>query len=140
MAAIILILLKTAAIADLSAVQTHILILAPIWGRWAQLLAIARYPYLKAEGKGAFHRQTLQLPQDLWPSLCLLMTVGIAPIALQSQSWLIGLGAFLSGLALSWGVGAWFYGRLHGMTGDSYGAIVEWTEALMVCGISFLTE
>jgi adenosylcobinamide-GDP ribazoletransferase len=138
MAAVVLILLKVGAIADLSSTQScGVLILAPIWGRWGQLVAIARYPYLKAEGKGAFHRRSLQLPQDLWPSL-LLAPLGIIPILVEPHQWLSHLGSVCLGLVLSWGVGAWFYKRLQGMTGDSYGAIVEWTEALLICCLSVL--
>ncbi len=139
MAATVLILLKVGAIADLSSLQScGVLILSPIWGRWAQLVAIARYPYLKAEGKGAFHRRSLQLPQDLWPSLLLLTATGMIPILVEPRQWPSHLGSFCLGLVLSWGVGAWFYQRLRGMTGDSYGAVVEWTEALLICCLSVL--
>jgi adenosylcobinamide-GDP ribazoletransferase len=141
MAAAVLILLKVGAIADLSSLQScGVLILAPIWGRWGQLVAIARYPYLKAEGKGAFHRRSLQLPQDLWPSLLLLATLGILPIWVEPRQWLSHIGSFCTGMALAWGIGAWFYQRLRGMTGDSYGAIVEWTEALLICSLSVLID
>lgn len=141
MAAAVLILLKVGAIADLSSLQScGALILAPIWGRWGQLVAIARYPYLKAEGKGAFHRRSLQLPQDLWPSLLLLIALSILPIWIAPHQWPSHLGGVCLGLVSSWGVGAWFYQRLRGMTGDSYGAIVEWTEALLISGLSALID
>jgi adenosylcobinamide-GDP ribazoletransferase len=140
MAGLLVMLLKVGAIADLSSVQScGYLMLAPIWGRWGQLLAIACYPYLKVEGKGAFHRRSLQLPQDLWPSLVLLVGISLLPIVLKPHQWPTDLATFTLGIALSWGVGAWFYNRLNGMTGDSYGAIVEWVEALMVCCFSILT-
>ncbi|PHM07277.1 adenosylcobinamide-GDP ribazoletransferase, partial [Nostoc sp. 'Peltigera malacea cyanobiont' DB3992] len=29
--------------------------------------------------------------------------------------------------------GAWFNHKLGGHTGDTYGAVVEWTEALFLC-------
>jgi adenosylcobinamide-GDP ribazoletransferase len=140
MAAIILILLKVGAIAALSSAQSYALVIAPIWGRWGQVLAIARYPYLKAEGKGAFHRRNLKLPQDLWPSLILLfITVGI-PMTIRPDAWTVWCGITVAGFCISWGVGAWFNHRLQGMTGDSYGAIVEWTEALIICSVSLLTK
>jgi adenosylcobinamide-GDP ribazoletransferase len=138
MAAIVLILLKVAAIADLP--PSAALWMVPIWGRWAQWLAIARYPYLKVEGKGAFHRQSLMLPQDLWPSLFLfLIVVGIS-LASQPHQWRVGLGAIALSLCLSWGVGAWFNHRFNGMTGDIYGAITEWTETFILCSLSFLAN
>ncbi|MCG9891843.1 MAG: adenosylcobinamide-GDP ribazoletransferase [Thermosynechococcaceae cyanobacterium MS004] len=152
-AAIVLVLLKVAAISDLS--PNAPLWVIPIWGRWAQWYAIARYPYLKPDGKGAFHRRSLKLPQDLGPSLVLFL--GILGLYWHRQpSSISGLKSGLtSGLAsgltpglvsgllqtgislgIAWGVGAWFNQRFHGMTGDLYGAITEWTEALILCSFS----
>jgi adenosylcobinamide-GDP ribazoletransferase len=139
MAAVVLMLLKVGAIATLTSPRSCVLLmLVPVWGRWGQWLAIALYPYLKAEGKGAFHRRALKLPQDLWPSLMLFAGIGMASIAAEPHLLLcsIGYGAF--SFTAAWSVGAWFYKQLKGMTGDSYGAIVEWTETLMICGLSIL--
>jgi adenosylcobinamide-GDP ribazoletransferase len=139
MAAIVLILLKVGAIAQLTSPRAClVLMLVPVWGRWAQFLAIALYPYLKTEGKGAFHRRNLQLPQDLWASFILLTGIGMTLTAVEPHQWLQHLGGFALGLFWSWAIGAWFYGRLKGMTGDSYGAIVEWTEASTICCLSVL--
>jgi adenosylcobinamide-GDP ribazoletransferase len=141
MAAVVLILLKVGAIAALTSPRSCVfLILVPIWGRWAQVLAIALYPYLKAEGKGAFHRRSLKLPQDLWPSVVLFVGISITSIALEPHQWLSHGGSLALGLFISWGIGAWFYQQLNGMTGDSYGAIVEWVEALIICGLSILVH
>lgn len=141
MAAVVLILLKVGAIAALTSPHACVvLMVAPIWGRWGQWLAIALYPYLKAEGKGAFHRRSLRLPQDLWPSVTLFAGISTASIALEPHQWLSHGGSLALGLFVSWGIGAWFYQKLNGMTGDSYGAIVEWTEALIVCGLSILVH
>lgn len=141
MAAAVLLLLKVGAIAEFTSPHACILLcLAPVWGRWGQLVAIALYPYLKAEGKGAFHRRSLQIPQDLWPSLLLLAGISLISIAVEPHQWLSHLGTFALGLFISWGVGAWFYQRLRGMTGDSYGAVVEWTEALIICCFSLVAH
>lgn len=139
-AAVLLILLKVAAIADLPAAQMYGLLVAPMWGRWGQLMAIARYPYLKAEGKGAFHQRNLQMPQDLWPSLVLFALVSLVPVWTNPHDLLVGLGVPLGGAGIAWGVGLWLNHRLGGMTGDTYGAIVEWTEALLIAAISILTK
>jgi adenosylcobinamide-GDP ribazoletransferase len=139
MAGIVLVLLKVGSIAQLTSPRAClVLMLVPVWGRWAQFMAIALYPYLKADGKGAFHRRSLKLPQDLWPSFVLLAGIGIIAVATEPHQWLNHLGSFALGLSLSWGIGAWFYKRLKGMTGDSYGAIVEWTEAATICCLNVL--
>lgn len=131
MVAAVLLLLKTCA---LSAVVTHrplVLVLATVWGRWGQLVAIAAYPYLKPEGKGACHRQHLQLPWDLFPGLTILLGLAGLQASLQSVAQAAATLAIASFCA--WGTGAWFARQLQGMTGDVYGAIVEWTEALLLC-------
>jgi len=135
MAGGLLILLKVAFLTDLEYSNTFIyssrfwaLLLAPVWGRWGQVLAIALYPYLRPTGKGAFLKAEMQLPIDfLWGAGCLILLTGL-------QIWGTGnlpftLGLFLGGGTIAWGVGYWFYKRLGGHTGDSYGAVVEWTEA-----------
>jgi adenosylcobinamide-GDP ribazoletransferase len=138
MAAIVLILIKVATISDLS--SSTALWTIPIWGRWAQWLAIARYPYLKAEGTGAFHRRSLALPQDLGPSLLLfLIVLSICLGSRPHQAALFGIALILS-LGISWSVAAWFNMRFSGMTGDIYGAITEWTEAFILCSFSFLAN
>lgn len=133
-AAILLILLKVGALADLPV--TIELWTVPIWGRWAQWLAIVQYPYLKPTGKGAFHRRALKLPHDLGPSLLLFVVVMSTALLRQPHSAFHHLIMSLTGLSIAWGSGAWFNHRLGGMTGDSYGAVTEWTEALMLCSFS----
>ncbi len=136
MVAVLVMLLKVSA---LSAITTHrplVLMLAAAWGRWGQMVAIATYPYLKPEGKGAFHQQHLQLPWDFVPGLVILM--GLA--GLQSTSFPLlwtGITTAIAAL-LSIGIGQWFHLQLNGMTGDTYGAIVEWTEALLLCSLTVL--
>jgi adenosylcobinamide-GDP ribazoletransferase len=54
MAAIALLLLKTAALTELESYRWLALMAAAGWGRWGQLVAIISYPYLKPTGKGRF--------------------------------------------------------------------------------------
>ena len=54
----------------------------------------------------------------------------------QPQFWLLTLQSTLLGFAIALLTGWWFAKRLGGHTGDSYGAIVEWTEALVLCGLT----
>lgn len=129
MAAIAILGLKIAAIAEGGTGWG--LVLAACWGRWGQLMAIACYPYLKPTGKGAFHRRGIRLPQDiLWITLGVSVWEGIYGR---------GGGALATtamGMAISLGTGYYFYRRLGGQTGDSYGAVVEWTEALFLVGFA----
>lgn len=104
-----------------------------MWGRWGQQWAIARYRYLKQEGKGAFHKAALPSLSYTLPSLCgLLLSSGLfARLGVVSFS--VALQATLGGLTFSLLTSAYFARHLGGHTGDTYGAVVEWTEALLLC-------
>ncbi|MDG2615432.1 adenosylcobinamide-GDP ribazoletransferase [Thermoleptolyngbya sichuanensis XZ-Cy5] len=135
MAAIALLLLKTAALTDLAdpaLPRPLLLALAAGWGRWGQQVAIACYPYLKPTGKGAFHKAALPSPAHTLPSLLLLLSLSLYPALANPDPWrwslILGLGAGAIALLLP----AWFHRRLGGHTGDTYGAVVEWTEALVL--------
>jgi adenosylcobinamide-GDP ribazoletransferase len=136
MTAIALILLKTAALVDIGENRWLILMAAGGWGRWGQQLAIARYPYLKPTGKGAFHKQAIRSFQDLLPGLLLLLSLSGLLWLLDSQSVFLALCMMLSGSAIATLTGAWFNHKLGGHTGDTYGAVVEWTEALFLCTLT----
>ena len=138
MAAIALLLLKTTALTDLTNYRWLGLMLAGTWGRWAQVWAIACYPYLKPEGKGAFHKQHLQLPWDLLPGAISLIGLSIAEYFLTSWSVPLIPITLLMGSSLIWTINTWHDRQLQGMTGDTYGAIVEWVEAFMLCFLTAL--
>ena len=133
MAGIAILLLKVAALTDFE--QPLGLTLAAVagWARWGQLVAIARYPYLKPEGKGAFHKRTIRDSEDILPGLVILLGLGGIQIASNPDLWRTAVGTALGGFALAIFTGAWFNSRLGGHTGDTYGAVVEWTEALLLC-------
>lgn len=132
MAAIAILGLKTLALAEVAEGRAGVLALAALWGRWGQVVAIARYPYLKAAGKGAFHRPHLPRPWAVLAGLGASLLAG----ALWGWGWpsqrSLALGVWGGGLAAALLVGAWFHQRLGGHTGDTYGATVEWTELIVI--------
>jgi len=133
MTAIALLLLKTAALCDLETTRWLVFMASAGWGRWGQVLAIAFYPYLKPTGKGAFHKQAIRPTQDILLGLFLLLGLCAIPILLDQGLWGVSLGMVVGGSAIALGTGAWFNRQLGGHTGDTYGAVVEWTEALFLC-------
>ncbi len=152
MAAIALVLLKYAALLSLPQnfppnvavpmtapiMQAVALMAAAGWGRWGQVLAIARYPYLKPEGKGAFHKREFRSPEDLWWGLLPLLGLSASLWGVFPQHWMLALGMALGGFAIAFSTGDWFNRQLGGHTGDTYGATVEWTEALLLCMLTVL--
>lgn len=138
MAAIALLLLKTAALTDLVSYRWLALMAGCGWGRWGQQVAIARYPYLKPTGKGAFHKAAIRSALDVLPGLLLLLGLSGLQILLDSDRFWSAVGMALGGGAIAFLTGAWFNHQLGGHTGDTYGAVVEWTEALLLCLLTAL--
>jgi len=135
MTATALLLLKTATLSDLAEPalpRMLLLMLAAGWGRWSQQVAIARYPYLKPTGKGAFHKAALPSFAHTLPSLLLLLSLSLYPALTNPVLWRWSLILGLGGGAIALLLPAWFHHRLGGHTGDTYGAVVEWTEALIL--------
>jgi adenosylcobinamide-GDP ribazoletransferase len=138
MVAVALLLLKTAALTNIDAYRWFALMTAAGWGRWGQVAAIAFYPYLKPTGKGAFHKQAIRTPQDILLGLFLVLGLCGLAIGLDQSSIWITLVMAVGGCAIALSTAAWFHRKLGGHTGDTYGAVVEWTEALFLCLLTTL--
>ena len=121
----LLLLLRAAALAMLGAKAPAVLVWAAVWGRMAPLLAMARFPYLRPQGSAGFHRRH-------WAGLAIELRPAAALLALLlALSWLghwppLVLAGLLPAVLVPLGLGR----RLGGHSGDSYGACVEWAEAL----------
>ena len=133
MAAVILLLLKTASLSELQCDLWLALMVSAGWGRWGQVVAIAFYPYLRPTGKGAFHKNSFSFPQDILFGLVFLLSLSVLQLFLNPHKWWIAIGTVFAGCAISTLTGFWLYLQLGGHTGDTYGAVVEWTEALLLC-------
>lgn len=133
MSAIAIVILKITALTDMPENRYLVLIAACGWGRWGQQVAICRYPYLKPAGKGAFHKQAIRSVGDLFPSLFLLLGLSGVIWFINPQNLVLSVGMILAGSAIATFTPAWFNHKLGGHTGDTYGAVVEWTEALFLC-------
>lgn len=138
MAGSLVILIKICALSELSTPHFPAIITAMVWGRIAQVMAIGAYPYLKPEGKGAFHTASFLGIGDLWPGGLILLAITLSQYFWQPIAWQPILWGILWGSSLSIGVSYWFYRQFQGMTGDVYGAIVEWTEALFLCCLTLV--
>jgi len=113
-----------------------LLVASGFWGRCSPLSAMLRFPYLRAEGTAAFHRENLRGRGELLPAFgaVLLGLVVMIPVA-ALRPLLVTLPC---GVLASWWVAAWFGRRLGGHTGDTYGACVVWTETFMLALLAIL--
>ena len=139
-AGIILLMLKVTAVSEIVTIKPILLWLVPVWGRFAHVLAVGLYPYLKLEGKGAMHRADFVWPWDYLPGLVTLLSLSVCLGLIKNSEFVFMGGISAAALATSWGVGQWFYQKFDGMTGDLYGAIVEWSETLILVEIVCLFQ
>jgi adenosylcobinamide-GDP ribazoletransferase len=124
--------LKATAIASLTSLRPETLVLAPVIGRWSMNTAIAAYPYARPQGLGkAFHATALP-----WPALLATTITAVAVLVLLGPRGLVP-AAIAAALAL--GLGRFMKERLGGLTGDTYGAIVEVAEVVFLLLVLALT-
>ncbi|RFP59567.1 MAG: adenosylcobinamide-GDP ribazoletransferase [Limnothrix sp. CACIAM 69d] len=140
MAAAAILLLKTVALADLAQARWLVIAAVAAWARWGQVVAILSYPYLRPRGKGRMHKDAIRSPWNLLPGWALALSFSALYGVLFPGSWLPAVGLALGGGAIALLTGAWFNRQLGGQTGDTYGAIVEWTEALLLCLMATLQQ
>jgi adenosylcobinamide-GDP ribazoletransferase len=116
--------------------HTFIFVAVAVWGRWGQQWAIARYPYLKKEGKGAFHKAALPSVAHTLPSFMSIVLLSSGLAWLGWVPWPMVWRSVVGGCVFSLLTSAYFNRQLGGHTGDTYGAVVEWTEAFLLCSLT----
>jgi adenosylcobinamide-GDP ribazoletransferase len=110
------------------------LLLMPLFGRWSLVYAAALFPYLrKGQGAGSF-TQNVGKRELLLASAITFGVYALVPILLLPPTKNLLLPpAILAGTAA---FGSYIYKKLGGMTGDTMGAMNEFTEVLFLL-ISF---
>jgi adenosylcobinamide-GDP ribazoletransferase len=130
---------------------------AAFWARASPLLAMQYFPYLREQGSAGFHRQHWRgLARELRPVLGVFLVLVLLVGALLALGGVfVGAGlpvaqgaalGLFGGLVLWGAVGVvpavlvplWLGRRLGGHSGDSYGACVEWSEALALLFMGLL--
>lgn len=126
-------LIKVIAISELPPLgRVSALLLFPCLSRWAMLLTMERYPYVRRRGLGtAFLRGRGRRQLALGLAVTLLASAALAGI--------YGIALLAAASALAWGIGTWAARLLGGVTGDIYGAVNEIVEtALLVLIIALM--
>lgn len=140
MVAIVILGWKTVALASLSQTHGWVILLAAGWSRWGQQAAIVRYPYLKPQGKGAFHKANLTSAWQIVPMFWLLVGLCFLPLLLHQMTLPMAFGLAVGGGTIALATGDWFQRQLGGHTGDTYGAVVEWSEVGLLVLANFLVR
>ncbi len=119
----IVLIMKFAAIASLN--DTFFLVLAPILGRWAMVLA-ATYPLARTDGMAARFSEGLSRRE-------IFIATGIAAMGAAVFGWR-GVIAWAAATMVVIVMAGNARDRLGGMTGDVYGAVGELTEVVVLMG------
>lgn len=120
-------LLKFALLAslDVHLLPIALLTILPI-ARWNMVLAMYAFPGARSSGLGAYFRQTVTRKRVICASLLTLI------IALLAGHIVVGLVLWISGALITLVVGEWVTHVLGGLTGDTYGAIAEISEVVLL--------
>lgn len=109
------------------------LVLFPALSRWAMVLAIRSFPYARAQGLGsAFHDRATRGA---------VLAAGV--IGLGGSFAFAGIGGlalFVGASLVTWLLGSWIAGLLGGLTGDTYGALNEVIEVLVLIAVTPLAS
>ena len=126
LAIVALVILKCSALTELlPPLRTAGLLATPTLARWNVVAAMATMPYGRPDGLWPeFYRQAWPIPALVAGATALV----IAVVTLR----IVGVLLFGVGTLAALGMAFWFKQRLGGLTGDTYGAIIEVTETLLV--------
>jgi adenosylcobinamide-GDP ribazoletransferase len=106
------------------------LLLAPMLGRWALVIAVVLFPYGREQGLGQSYKQFTTLRELIFLTFGVL---GICFFALNLRGIILVIILFI----ISFLLGKWIKSRFpKGLTGDSYGFITEAIEScawLLLC-------
>ena len=133
-----LLLLKVYALSGLpvdGSQRMPILLLFPCLSRWAMLLTMELFPYVRQNGLGAafFDGGARRVRWQLILGFVFTLVVSVALAGID------GIVLLAAACIVAWGVGAWATKLLGGVTGDIYGAVNEITEVVVIILAVMLT-
>lgn len=124
---ILTILLKTCALSALFIFPVKTiaaLILIPCWARWTELYAIANFKYAREFGSGKIWHETTK-KSDMLIGALIPLTISVFLTTYDA----FFVAALIPATIIPGVLAAhWLNAKLHGQTGDTYGAVVEVSE------------
>ena len=106
----------------------RVLLLFPCLSRWAMLLTMELYPYVRSNGIGTAFFDGGQ-GRFRWQLILGFVFTLVVSVALAGM---VGIVLLAAACAVAWGIGAWATRLLGGVTGDIYGAVNELTEVVVL--------
>lgn len=127
------VLLKVGALYSLGPAWWVGALLAPVWGRWADVFGIYGFPAASEGGMGRSFRDRVRRRDFVFATVCVLLIGGVVFFP----------GGALAGLVVffvSYLLARWMVGSLGGLTGDSYGALSETGEVVALLTLAALVR
>jgi cobalamin 5'-phosphate synthase/cobalamin synthase len=124
-----------------------LLVLVPVWSRWFMAAAIYGWPYARREsGLGSLFQSVAKRHVLASTIVALLIMLFVflcghryLEVILPFKSlWIIAAGFVMFTCLLGWLIAAYMSRQLGGLTGDTYGALNELLEVLLLLGITVL--
>lgn len=119
------------------------LIAAPLWSRWFVVWAIAGWPYAReGQGLGALFAKVsrAEAGQATWWALAASLLAFLAVGLPWWQAAACTMGLLVIAGALGYGLARSMANKLGGLTGDTYGALVELLECAVLLAAVILTQ
>jgi adenosylcobinamide-GDP ribazoletransferase len=133
---VLVLIIKYTALDNIPTVfMTAILLFMPVASRWAIVYALFTFRYAHKEGLGTVFKQATRWPQFTAATIFTLAVAAALYPVFSFTGFLIIGGTFI----IATGVSFYLKNKFAGLTGDTYGAINETTEATaLIMAIPFL--
>lgn len=105
-------------------------LLAPMWGRWADFYSLACFPVAREGGLGQTFRNQVRL-QDFF--LATLVPLLFSIVIAQWHGLIAALLVWVIVSVLAY----WWINELGGLTGDTYGAVCEISEVVVLATLTW---
>jgi adenosylcobinamide-GDP ribazoletransferase len=129
-----LLLVKYAALSSVPALWlAPTLLLMPVLSRWTMVWAVFAYPYARPSGLGKIFKQGAS-SSDFLVATLIALVIAVMPSELFGLFIMFGVWVVVMALAF------YFKSRFGGLTGDTYGAINEIAEVLVLLFVCLLAQ
>ncbi len=117
------------------------LVLMPVVSRWAMVYAVFAYPYAIPEGLGKVFKQTISWQRfTVATVITVIIAIGLAWLADIASFYLAGLAIMLGTWVIIVIMANYLKRKFSGLTGDSYGAINEVAEVIVLILIVLMAQ
>lgn len=142
-AAVLLLLLKFAVLVELLQLENPLpfltmLAVIPVWSRWWMSVAIAGWPSARqGEGIGALFQEVTykQVTAGFVSTVILTLICSLIGGFTAVEIITLTAGGILLTIIAGWWMSTWLSRKLGGLTGDTYGALNEAIEAILLLAL-----